>query len=339
MPTQNAVSQRELHKALLTQKRQLEQELEKAEGRSRWELRLKLAAVSEDLVLSNRRLHELMPRHKISAPAAGEMRSVEREVFGEEDPEQAELHRVTKLALERTCTSLEREAIQRREHVRWQKQVAEEMGSTPSATSKRLKRTRRKTAALAEPAFCLRRHARKNGGLIDLRDDEQLRAYLKLLTDRQQVYVTLYYGEWLTCREIAELLGIDQSTVSRTIRRALGRLTVALDGETRVEGMERLEDLLTEQFCLVERDCAVEKEITLPSGRRKAHHKPSEDTAQRFGLWLSAVPLYISGGGLRQWLQDLRQKTGTKKGIRRALEQAFAKIKELIGARNYVDHH
>lgn len=44
------------------------------------------------------------------------------------------------------------------------------------------------------------------------------------VTERQRTVLTLYYGEGLNQRQIGELLGVDKSTVSRTIKRGEQRL-------------------------------------------------------------------------------------------------------------------
>ncbi len=44
------------------------------------------------------------------------------------------------------------------------------------------------------------------------------------LTDRQREVVLLYYFEKMTMREVGETLGIDSSTVSRTLGRARRRI-------------------------------------------------------------------------------------------------------------------
>lgn len=44
------------------------------------------------------------------------------------------------------------------------------------------------------------------------------------MTDTQAVYVYLYYGEWMTLREISALTGTDHSSIMRTIYRALDNI-------------------------------------------------------------------------------------------------------------------
>ena len=44
------------------------------------------------------------------------------------------------------------------------------------------------------------------------------------VTPRQREIIALYYGEELNMREIAQRLGVDRSTVSRTLKRGEDRL-------------------------------------------------------------------------------------------------------------------
>lgn len=59
--------------------------------------------------------------------------------------------------------------------------------------------------------------------LITLR--EQLgRALREEVTDRQRQILFLYYGEGMTMRQIAEALGLERSSVSRTLKRGEERI-------------------------------------------------------------------------------------------------------------------
>lgn len=51
-----------------------------------------------------------------------------------------------------------------------------------------------------------------------------IRALREDVTDRQREVLRLYYAERKNMREIGELLGVDKSTVSRTIKRGEQRL-------------------------------------------------------------------------------------------------------------------
>ena len=51
-----------------------------------------------------------------------------------------------------------------------------------------------------------------------------VRALQEDVTPRQREFLLLYYGEQLNMRQIGERLGVDKSTVSRTIKRGERRL-------------------------------------------------------------------------------------------------------------------
>ena len=51
-----------------------------------------------------------------------------------------------------------------------------------------------------------------------------VRALQEDVTARQREFLLLYYGEQLNMRQIGERLGVDKSTVSRTIKRGEARL-------------------------------------------------------------------------------------------------------------------
>ena len=59
-------------------------------------------------------------------------------------------------------------------------------------------------------------------------------------------YLYLYYGEWLDMRSIGALLGVDHSTVCRTIHRAAGRIRALCTDGSGVEllGVDALEPAL-----------------------------------------------------------------------------------------------
>ena len=50
------------------------------------------------------------------------------------------------------------------------------------------------------------------------------RALKEEVTEKQRRCLLMYYGEGLNMREIGERLGVDKSTVSRTIKRGENRL-------------------------------------------------------------------------------------------------------------------
>lgn len=59
---------------------------------------------------------------------------------------------------------------------------------------------------------------------MDLTDLETAKKLLGCLTERQAVYMYLYYGEWLTMENIGKLLNVDKSSICRTLERAAIRI-------------------------------------------------------------------------------------------------------------------
>lgn len=84
---------------------------------------------------------------------------------------------------------------------------------------------------------------------LDLSNQEVLEAVMGLLSTTQVLYMYLYYGEWLSLREIRDLVGVDKSSVLRCIRRGLERIDAELGGMPfRVEGLDVMEELLMARF-------------------------------------------------------------------------------------------
>ena len=70
----------------------------------------------------------------------------------------------------------------------------------------------------------LRDHANTNSELLARLRQNLRRARQQELTPRQQQVLTLYYDQGMNMTQIAQTLGVNCSTVSRTIRRAKQRL-------------------------------------------------------------------------------------------------------------------
>ena len=63
-----------------------------------------------------------------------------------------------------------------------------------------------------------------SGKLIDWAGQPAHIEYILDVTDRQREFLLLYYAQGLNMRQIGERLGVDKSTVSRTIKRGEARL-------------------------------------------------------------------------------------------------------------------
>ncbi len=85
-------------------------------------------------------------------------------------------------------------------------------------------RYRRGKAYAADMAVYAREMSADNSREISRLKRNLLRALREDVTARQRQALLLYYGEGLNMREIGEKLGVDKSTVSRTIKRGEKRL-------------------------------------------------------------------------------------------------------------------
>ena len=85
-------------------------------------------------------------------------------------------------------------------------------------------RYRRRKSYAADMAVYSRAMAEDNSQQMARLKRNLVRALQEDVTARQREYLLLYYGERLNMRQIGERLGVDKSTVSRTIKRGEARL-------------------------------------------------------------------------------------------------------------------
>ena len=85
-------------------------------------------------------------------------------------------------------------------------------------------RYRKGGAYAADMAVYARAMASDNSAQMSRVKRNLLRALREDVTPRQREMLLLYYGEQLNMRQIGERLGVDKSTVSRTIKRGERRL-------------------------------------------------------------------------------------------------------------------
>ena len=77
---------------------------------------------------------------------------------------------------------------------------------------------------LGDMTVWLRDNANTNSELLTRLRQNLRRARQQELTPRQQQVLTLYYDQGMNMTQLAQTLGVNCSTVSRTIRRAKQRL-------------------------------------------------------------------------------------------------------------------
>ena len=103
-------------------------------------------------------------------------------------------------------------------------------------------RYRRGRAYAADMAVYTRQMAADNSREINRLKRNLIRALQEDVTPRQRQALLLYYSEGLNMREIGERLGVDKSTVSRTIKRGEQRLQRCLryGAETYLRGLDEM---------------------------------------------------------------------------------------------------
>ena len=251
-------------KALRERREELEKALAGAAGPGARPLRLELARVKEELVDCARRLKELMPSHKVRCRTtwAGVdgwqwdrfqyQTWAELEGAGEQDgPTELDRMRLAvRLARERAETDKQGEYLAQGEGGKKAAQVAREAGRHRGTVSRTVGRGRTKIAKEAKALYEVLQAQQGPGPLVvELADGRVREAVRSLLTPRQQLYLYLYYGEWLSLREIGRLLRVDHASVLRSIRCGLERLgTLAVGTRAEVRGLEELEERLMAHF-------------------------------------------------------------------------------------------
>ena len=254
-------------KELRARKAELEARLAAGEGNGR-ALHLELAHVKEELVDCARRLKELMPGHRVSRRTtwAGVdgwrwdrlQYQTWAELEGAEKPEgpteRDKMRLAARRARQRAVTEKQGEYLEEIEGGKRCAQVAREAGRDPSGVARTARRGRTRIAREAQALYQVLRTQQGEGALVlDLAEPAALGAVLELLTPRQQLYLYLYYGEWLSLREIGRLLRVDHASVLRSIRCGLERLeALALGSQVEVRGLEALEERLMEHFNALE---------------------------------------------------------------------------------------
>lgn len=103
-------------------------------------------------------------------------------------------------------------------------------------------RYRRGRAYAADMAVYSRQMAANNSQEISRLKRNLIRALREDVTPRQRQALLLYYSEGLNMREIGERLGVDKSTISRTIKRGEQRLQRCLryGAESYLRGLDEL---------------------------------------------------------------------------------------------------
>lgn len=363
-------------RALREQRGALEARLAAGEGDA-WALRLELARLKEELADCAHRLKELEPRHRVSHGTtwAGVdgwkwdrlQYQTWAELEGAEEPEGPTRHDRMRLAArtarERAVTEKQGEYLSQVEKGRSAAQAAREAGRDPSAVARTVRRGKARIARDAKALFAILEAQERPGPLVlDLAEPAVLGAVLSLLTPRQQLYLYLYYGEWLSLREIGRLLRVDHASVLRSIRCGLERLgTLAVGTRAEVRGLEELEERLMAHFNQLEPPEEAlrprpKAPVRAPNPRRPPAERPplramvlrlvrgGETRTAELGEGLRRTEGGRWGSGkllaaLEGWVERLPGRGREKEGRRQKLGRLLLKLFEWIRRELYADHH
>ena len=105
-------------------------------------------------------------------------------------------------------------------------EIAKTVGVDKSTVSRVIKKAKKKIAKMLETQQQIDKL--RDGNQLDLSDPEVARLLLSALTPHQAVCFYLYFAEWLSFRQIGDLLGLEHSTICRTTHRAIGRINDVL---------------------------------------------------------------------------------------------------------------
>lgn len=209
-------------------------------------------------------------------------------------------------------------------------EIAEQLDVNKATVSRTLLRAKK---VLNDKAEDLRQEdLREHPNRLDLAEPETARYVLSRLTETQAVYLYLYYGEWLDMRSIGALLGVDHSTVCRTIHRAAGRIRALCTDGSGVEllGVDALEPALYALYrqhaaddLIPERARAAARRATA-SGAQKRPERTPDRALITAPIWDQRRHRAAAQSRLLRALEDAAaQRTGSLLARLRALLRAF----------------
>lgn len=200
--------------------------------------KLSLALLNEELMDANAQLRTLTHGGRRSKRTTNSSSAQDRQQFdawaSREDREEAaqgreQLRAAAAESLE-GLSKAQRETLELYTAGMSQMEIAAKLGLSPSTVSRNLSRAKRNAADAVSRAV-ERRKLLDTGNRVDLIREDTIRAVVMAMTTKQLVYFYLYYSERLNQREIGELLGVDHSTICRTINRALLKLDKLFGGQ------------------------------------------------------------------------------------------------------------
>lgn len=343
---------RERKKQLLAMK--AEEEALQAEGKGD---NLNYFIIKEELLDVNAHLREMLPKKRLSMGKRTTnpdfqfdrqqfLNWQDQEDHGDND-EKAFKEQAAKKALS-FLSQNQREIFLERSKGRKLEDIAAERGLDKSTVCRTNWRAKRNLQLMVN-AMMTKRELLTDGNVVDLRDPKTQEGILGALTSRQIMYLYLYYSEYLSLREIEEIVGVDRSSIMRTIRRALYSLGNIFGGENIIlDNVDVLDEIACTAFYSIQDQLDLSEEHKIPRIRTKEYHlnrvdictlkKPPIQVRSPSGGLVDTQSLRIglntallkSRGKLLQLLLDRRRRlvsdstTPQKNLLRRWLEKIFS---------------
>lgn len=217
-----------------------------------------LFMVQEELLDINAHLRALMPGHRVGGKGRivndqfekGRSPSDRQQFLDwsrENNSLDDEIDEGRRLMIEAVTQSLkilsprQREVFELRQAGLSEASIAERLKVNPSTISRTLARSKKNLLAHSVAAIQQKKYA---GMRLDLADPHISKIIISVLTNKQLVYMYLYYSEWLTLREISAITGTCHSSILRTIQRAQENICKHLGCEGgMLENLDVLDDL------------------------------------------------------------------------------------------------
>lgn len=127
-------------------------------------------------------------------------------------------------------------------------EIAGRLGVDKSTVSRTLIRAKKNAARVVEAQQAVERL--RDDRQLDMSNPEVAKLLMGAITAHQAVCFYLYYSEWLSIRQIGQILQVDHSTICRTIQRAVTRINDVLGGMVdTLDNIEGLDDVVFAIYC------------------------------------------------------------------------------------------